>query len=97
MQTKEMKLEQGVKYSSTLSTSHRTKTISLSALEAANILELASDLKGEQAIEDYGIMLGDPSDEQLRGLSTESIIRFYSNVKSLVRLLNWKFEQQLVD
>lgn len=64
------------------------KTLSISAYDAANIIDLAGCLEGEQALEDYGTMLSDPSDEQLRGLSHESIIRFYSNVRTLVNLIN---------
>lgn len=64
------------------------ETLSISAYDAANIVDLAECLEGEKAIEDYGTMLGSPSDEQLRGLSNESILRFYANVRSLVHLIN---------
>ena len=63
-------------------------TLSISAYDAENIVDLADCLQGEQALEDYGTMLSDPSDEQLRGLSNESILRFYANVRTLVQLIN---------
>lgn len=72
----------------------QSKTITLSVLDASNILDLASCLQGEQALEDYGVMLSDPSDEQLRGLSNESVLRFYSNVRTLVHMLNRTLNQE---
>lgn len=72
----------------------QSKTITLSVLDADNILDLASCLQGEQALEDYGVMLSDPSDEQLRGLSNESVLRFYSNVRTLVHMLNRTLNQE---
>lgn len=88
MQTKEMKLEQGMKYSSALSTSNRTKAISLSVFDAANIVDLANDLQGEEAIEDVTLLLSDATDEQLRGLALESMLKFYANVRILTKAIN---------
>ena len=88
MQTKEMKLEQGMKYSSALSTSNRTKAISLSVLDASNIVDLANDLQGEEALEDLSLMLFDTTDEQMRGMALESILKFYANVRTLTKTIN---------
>lgn len=88
MQTKEMKLEQGTKYSNTLSTSNRTKAISLSVYDALNIVNLANDLDGEEALEDISLMLFDLSDEQMRGIALESILKFYGNVRILTKTIN---------
>lgn len=88
MQTKEMKLEQGTKYSNTLSTSNRTKAISLSVYDALNIVSLANELDGEEALEDISLMLFDLSDEQMRGIALESILKFYGNVRTLTKAIN---------
>lgn len=88
MQTKEMKLEQGTKYSNTLSTSNRTKAIYLSFLDASNIVDLANDLQGEEALEDLSLMLFDTEDEQMRGMALESILKFYANVRTLTKTIN---------
>lgn len=71
-----------------------SKTLTIPVLDASNILDLAASLQGEQALEDYGVMLSDPSDEQLRGLSNESMLRFYSNVRTLVHMLNRTLNQE---
>lgn len=70
----------------------KTNTITITAYDAANILDLANNLKGEAAMEEYGIMLSDPSDEQLRGLSHEALLRFYANVRTLVRMINMQLD-----
>lgn len=88
MQTKEMKLEQGTKYSNTLSTSHRTKAISLSVYDVSNIVDLANDLHAEEALEDVSLMLFDTSDEQMRGMALESILKFYASVRILTKTIN---------
>ena len=75
-------------YNSTL---NRAKTISVSKLEAINILDLVNDLGGETAIEEFSIFLGDTSDEQLRGMAAESILRFYANTRILASLLTRLF------
>lgn len=72
----------------------KDETLSISAYDAGNIVEYAKCLEGEQALEDYGTMLCDPTDEQLRGLSHESIIRFYSNVRMLVHMINKTLDKE---
>jgi len=88
MQTKEMKLEQGTKYSNALSTPYRAKTISLPELEFFNIVDLVNDLQGESALEDFALFLGDTSDEQLRGMAAESLLKFYANTRTVTALIN---------
>ena len=88
MQTKEMKLEQGTKYSNTFSTSNRTKAISLSVYDAANIIDLANNLQGEEALEDISLMLFDLEDENMRGMALESILKFYANVRILTKAIH---------
>lgn len=72
-----------------------TKTITIPAIIAANIVDMANDLRGETALEDYGIMISDPSDEQLRGISHESLLRFYVNAKTLTRYINREIDSLL--
>ena len=70
------------------STSNRTKAISLSVYDASNIVDLANDLHGEEALEDISLMLFDTSDEQMRGIALESILKFYANVRVLTKAIN---------
>lgn len=70
------------------STSNRTKAISLSVLDASNIVDLANDLQGEEALEDLSLMLFDTTDEQMRGMALESILKFYANVRTLTKTIN---------
>lgn len=70
------------------STSNRTKAISLSVLDASNIVDLANDLQGEEALEDLSLMLFDTSDEQMRGMALESILKFYASVRILTKAIN---------
>lgn len=70
------------------STSNRTKAISLSVFDASNIVDLANDLHGEEAIEDVTLLLSDATDEQLRGLALESMLKFYANVRILTKAIN---------
>ena len=74
------------------STSNHTKVITLSLFDAANILDLANNLQGETAIEEYGLMISDPSDEQLRCLCSDAILKFYSNVRTLVHMINFQLD-----
>lgn len=70
------------------STSNRTKAISLSLFDASNIIDLANDLHGEEAIEDVSLMLSDINDEQMRGIALESILKFYANARILTKAIN---------
>lgn len=70
------------------STSSRTKAISLSVSDANNILNLANDLNGEEALEDVSLMLFDLEDETMRGMALESILKFYANVRLLTKAIN---------
>ena len=70
------------------STSNRTKAISLSVFDASNIVCLANDLHGEEALENISLMLFDSSDEQMRGLALESILKFYASVRLLTKSIN---------
>ena len=70
------------------STSNRTKAISLSVSEASNIIDLANGLKGEEALEDISLMLFDTSDEQMRGMALESVLKFYANARVLTKVIN---------
>lgn len=70
------------------STFNRTKAISLSALDAANLINLANDLNGEEALEDVSLMLFDLQDETMRGMALESLLKFYANVRLLTKAIN---------
>ena len=70
------------------STSNRTKAISLSVYDAANIIDLANDLHGEEALEDVSLMLFDLEDENMRGMALESILKFYVNVRILTKAIH---------
>ena len=70
------------------STSNRTKAISLSVYDAANIIDLANDLQGEEALEDISLMLFDLEDENMRGMALESILKFYANVRILTKAIH---------
>ena len=70
------------------STSNRTKAISLSVYDAANIIDLANDLHGEEALEDISLMLFDLEDENMRGMALESILKFYANVRILTKAIH---------
>ena len=77
-----------VNNSSIQSTSNRTKAISLSVYDALNIVNLANELDGEEALEDISLMLFDLSDEQMRGMALESILKFYASVRILTKAIN---------
>ena len=81
-------IRKNVNNSNIPSTSNRTKAISLSVSEASNIIDLANDLKGEEALEDISLMLFDTSDEQMRGMALESILKFYANARVLTKVIN---------
>ena len=70
------------------STSNRTKAISMSVYDASYIVDLANDLHGEEALEDISLMLFDTTDEQMRGIALESILKFYANVRVLTKAIN---------
>lgn len=70
------------------STFNRATTISLSVFDASNIVCLANDLHGEEALENISLMLFDSSDEQMRGLALESILKFYASVRLLTKSIN---------
>ena len=70
------------------STSNRTKAISLSVFDASNIVCLANDLHGEEALENVSLLLFDTSDEQMRGIALESILKFYASVRLLTKSIN---------
>ena len=70
------------------STSGRTTAIALSVSDANNILTLANDLNGEEALEDVSLMLFDLNDEAMRGMALESILKFYANVRLLTKAIN---------
>jgi len=70
------------------STSSRTKTITIQTIDASNIIDLANNLRGEDALEDLSILLSDPDDEQLKAITLESILRFYGNARVLTRVIN---------
>lgn len=63
-------------------------TISLSLFDASNIIELANNLNGEEALENVSLSLIDSSDEQAKGLALESLLKFYANARLLTKSLN---------
>ena len=69
------------------STFNRTKAISLSVYDASNIIDLANDLKAEEALEDISLMLLNTNDEQMKGMALESLLKFYANVRVLTRAI----------
>ena len=64
------------------------KSVTLSAYDAANILHLTNDLQAEDALEDISCMLLDPSDEQMRGIALESVLKLYASIRTLTRVVN---------
>lgn len=85
---KTMNLSEGQSIVTPSHTSHRTKAISLSVFDASNIIDLANDLHGEEALEDVSLMLSDFTDEQMRGIALESLMKFYANVRILTKAIN---------
>lgn len=67
------------------STPNRAKTISLSAFEAGTILDYAHDLHAEQALEDAAFIFNTIGEEDMKGEAARSLLKFYANVRCLVR------------
>lgn len=59
--------------------------ISISRLDAGYILDLAHDLKAEQALEDAAFIFNSAGQEDMKGDAAKSLMQFYANVRCLVR------------
>lgn len=72
----------------------QSKTITLSAYDAGNILDLAHDLHAEEALEDAAFVFNSKGDEDMKSDAAKSLLHFYACVQTLVRTLetNLKIE-----
>lgn len=69
-------------------------TITLTGREAGYILELAHDLKAEQALEDAAFIFNSVGQEEMKGDAAKSLMQFYANVRCLVRELECRIKIQ---
>lgn len=60
--------------------------------DCKDLIEITTDLKGEDAIESVFHCIDEPTDEYLRDMALYNVVRFYTQVRFLVLRINQIFE-----
>lgn len=66
-----------------METNNKEKTLSIRKEDARDIMDIASRLQGEEAVEQIMRFVDMPKDSMTGDLSLKAVVRFYSNVRYL--------------
>ena len=70
------------------STSSHETALSVSKFDIRELIDLAKDLKGEEALTDYYSFFSNPKDTFSGEETLKSLMRFYANVRYLTQEIN---------
>ena len=88
-----MKLERKRSIVTSKSTPCRAKTVSVPQLLINDLLQISSDLKGEEAIEEVMHFIDDPQYTDNGLYALKAVVHFYSNVRYLTTKIKELEEQ----